>query len=403
MRDKMKNVLFVIETLRGGGAERSLSNIVTHFPDGWHIDILVNDDSLVEYPYKGNILSLSSPEKCSKVYFIKNMIKRTLFLRKLKRSNKYDVCVSFLEGPNISNVLSGKKYCRTIISIRNQIMPKCSGIYSKIGNFFLTTLFFPNADAIVAVSEEIAMQLVCQHRISEHKICAIVNGYDYEWIRGKMINCPQKGEIDKKLINSGKRLVVTVGRIVEQKGQWHLIRAFSDVVRREPNAVLLIVGDGLLRGYLERLIRLYRLEGKVILVGRSDNPFWYYANADVFVFPSLWEGYPNALAEALCCGAPCIATDVHSGCREILAPDLEVMGERVSEITEKEYGILVPVCSGIMYRGCEMLEQEEQKMADAIIMLLRDKEKRNYYREKSVERSKKLDINTVVSQWIDIM
>ena len=282
-------------------------------------------------------------------------------------------------------------------------MPKCSGIYSKIRDFLLTKLLFCHADTIVAVSEEIAMQLVYQHRISENKICAIVNGYDYEWVRRKMNQYPQKGKVDEKLICSGKKTVVTVGRIVEEKGQWHLIRAFSEVVRGEPNAVLLIIGDGPLRGYLEQLIHLYRLEGKVILVGRSDNPFWFYANADVFVFPSLWEGYPNALAEALCCGAPCIAADVHSGCREILAPDLDVTGERVSEITEAEYGILVPVCSGKMYKDREILEREEQKMADAIIMLLRDKEKRAYYREKSAERSRNLDINAVVNQWIDIM
>ena len=59
----MKKVLFVIETLRGGGAERAVSNIVTHFPKEWEIDILINDESLIGYPYRGNILSLSRPEK----------------------------------------------------------------------------------------------------------------------------------------------------------------------------------------------------------------------------------------------------------------------------------------------------------------------------------------------------
>ena len=74
----MKKVLFVIETLRGGGAERAVSNIVTHFPKEWEIDILINDESLIGYPYRGNILSLSRPEKKSFIYFTTNIIKRIL-------------------------------------------------------------------------------------------------------------------------------------------------------------------------------------------------------------------------------------------------------------------------------------------------------------------------------------
>lgn len=58
----MNKVLFVIATLEGGGAERTLSNIVTHFPDNWYIDILINNKECIKYPYKGNILSLSLPE-----------------------------------------------------------------------------------------------------------------------------------------------------------------------------------------------------------------------------------------------------------------------------------------------------------------------------------------------------
>lgn len=54
----MNKVLFVIATLDKGGAERTLSNIVTHFPDGWQIDILINNKECIDYPYKGNRLSL---------------------------------------------------------------------------------------------------------------------------------------------------------------------------------------------------------------------------------------------------------------------------------------------------------------------------------------------------------
>lgn len=58
----MKKVLFTIASLYDGGAERALSNIVTHFPEDWEIDILLNNERMIEYPYKGNILSLSLPD-----------------------------------------------------------------------------------------------------------------------------------------------------------------------------------------------------------------------------------------------------------------------------------------------------------------------------------------------------
>ena len=399
---EMKRVLFVIETLRGGGAERALSNIVTHFPMDWHIDILVNDKSLIEYPFRGNILSLFSPEKISRLYFIKNVIKRTLYLMKVKKRNGYDACVSFLEGPNISNIVSGNKYCKTVVSIRSQIMDEHAGILSRIIDFFLVKGVFCYADRIVPVSKEIALELVYKLKIPKNKVEAIVNGYDCEWIRDRMTQQPQR-TYGRDFISSTCKVVVTVGRLVELKGQWHLIRAFSEVVKVVPQAVLFIVGDGMLKSYLLEVIHMYGLEDRVFLIGHSDNPFWFYANADIFVLSSLWEGYPNALAEAVCCGTPCLATDVHSGPREILAPDLDAMGKRVSKRSEERYGILVPACSGKMYRNCETLEAEEHELAEAMIFFLNDSEKRKYYQKKSIERSKELDIRTTVDKWINII
>lgn len=399
----MKRVLFVIETLRGGGAERALSNIVMHFPEDWHIDILVNDESLIGYPFKGNILTLSMPEKRSFIYYTRIIIKRILYLRKIKKINGYDACISFLDSANISNVLSGNKYCRTIVSIRNNILAENAGLVVKASTLPLTKILYVHADKIVAVSEEIERALIYQLKLPGHKVLAIVNGYDCRKIRERMGKAPEDKGMGDLFVSKNRKIVVTAGRLVEQKGQWHLIRAFSDVVRSVPQTLLLVLGNGSMREYLTELIQKYGLERNVVLIGYSENPFYYYAMADVFVLPSLYEGYPNALAEAVCCGIPCIATDVHSGAREILAPNLDVVGERVSDISEEEYGILVPVCSGRKYRNCEPLEFEERKLAEAIIMLLNDSEKRKHYGRRSMERSCELDINVAVTKWIDVI
>lgn len=399
----MKKVLFVIETLRGGGAERALSNIVTHFPEDWHIDILLNDKSLIGYPYRGNILSLSMPEKKSFIYYTRIIIKRIFYLRKIKKNNSYDACISFLDSANISNVFSGNKHCRTIVSLRNNMMSEKAGLIVKAGTLPLTKILYIHADKIIAVSKEIEMTLIHRLKIRGNKVQAIVNGYDCRWIRERMESDPGDRRIGGDFATKNRKMVVSAGRLVEQKGQWHLIRAFSDVVRNVPQAVLLVLGSGPMKGYLTELIHSYGLEKNVILAGYSENPFYYYAMADIFVLPSLYEGYPNALAEAVCCGIPCIAADVHSGAREILAPGLDVVGERVSDISEEEYGVLVPVCSGRRYRSCEPLETEEQKLAEAVVMLLNDSGKRQHYKQKSMERSRALDINAIVAQWTDVI
>lgn len=399
----MKKILFVIEALHRGGAERALSNICTHFPKDWDIDILINDKSMIGYPYRGNIYSLSRPEKKSFIYYAENILRRTFFLRNLKKNNGYTACVSFLDSANISNVLSGNRYCRTIVSIRTDIIKTKSGLASKVIFLPLTKILFRFADKIVAVSGEIEGKLVYKLRLPPDKVRSVTNGYDCDWIRDRMKEIPIKEKSGKKFIARGQKVIIAIGRMTDQKGHWHLIRAFSKVLKKEPESILLILGDGALKEYLAGLIRAYGLEEKIFLIGYSDNPFWYLANADIFVLPSLYEGYPNALAEAVCCGVPCIASDIHSGAREILAPDMDPMGERVHDISKEEYGILIPVCSGRKYTAKEPLEPEEQKMAEAIIMLLGDGGKRGYYRQKSAERSKDLDINEKVKEWVNII
>ncbi len=399
--DGMRKVLFVIASLHYGGAERALSNIMTHFPDHWEIDILINNETMVEFPYKGNLLSLSLPvfgDRKTPIYFLRETIKRARVLKKMKRVKDYDACISFLDSANISNVLSGNKYCKTIISMRLNMTSEKSGLLYRVSALPLMKLLYNHADKIVAVSREIEQDAKARFHIPDEKITTIVNGYDVAKIAEQAQRKPENA-----MPFEGKRLVVTVGRLDSQKGQWHLIRAFSEVAAREPDALLCVVGTGDCEPYLKRLIQLYHLEKQVLLAGFSDNPFWYDAQAEVFVLPSMYEGFPNALAEAVCCGAPCIATDFHSGAREILAPDMDVMGSQVTEITETAYGILTPLCSGTMYKGTEPLEAAERQLAEAILLLLQDKEKNQYYRDQSLKRRDMLGIQAVVQDWIRVM
>ena len=182
-----------------------------------------------------------------------------------------------------------------------------------------------------------------------------------------------------------------------------MIRAFKEVLKKEQQVKLFVLGIGPLERYLKQLTEELDLKGHVFFKGFVKNPYQYIARSQVFVMPSMYEGFPNALAEAACLGVPCVATDFHTGAREILAPDISVQEGMIEKITEAEYGILTPICSGIQYRGREPLEYQEKCLAKAILMLLHDNEKRAEYAMKSRLRSMNLGIDGAVQKWVDII
>lgn len=113
-------------------------------------------------------------------------------------------------------------------------------------------------------------------------------------------------------------LIVTMGRLSPEKGHERLIRAFSLIAKRSPEAKLVIVGEGALRPILENLITDLGLEDRVLLLGMLANPFPVLALADGFILPSMHEGQGLALVEAMLLGKPVVATDI-PGPRSLLS------------------------------------------------------------------------------------
>jgi glycosyltransferase involved in cell wall biosynthesis len=398
----MKKVLFVIRALSGDGAERALSNIIMSLPENYEIELLLNDGSLAVFPYKGTLRTLGIPQCQGIRKNLHALFYRTKVLRRLKKENHYDAVISFLDSANISNVLSGNRHCKTIVSVRVSMISKQSKLLYRAGALFLMNFVYNRADKIVAVSKEIEEELKRAFHLKDSLITSVVNGYQVgniiEQSKQMPMELSESPEVPWKTKGDAK-WVITVGRLNKQKGQWHLIRAFSEVVKHEPAAKLLIIGKGELHDSLQKLIRVYGLEDSVFLTGYCSNPYWFDAQADVFVLPSMYEGYPNVLAEAICCGVPCVAADFHSGARELLAPGMDVFGPRVEKAMEVEYGILTPLCSGKQYKDTTQLEEAEHQMADAILSVLQDEALRNRCMEKAKKRRDDLHIDRVIGEW----
>ncbi len=397
----MMKILFFISSLENNGAQRAMSNITMHLPEGVEADILVNSVSEDDFPTKANIISLGMKQDSKKGigYQLRAFFKRIPVLYRLKKRKRYDACISFMDSANICNILTGNKNCKTIVSVRVSVAKDKSFTYRYIVRP-LVRLFYNKADYVVACAEGIRKEMIEDFKIKSEKVKTITNGYDADEIHEKM---EEKSELVEKHDIANRFVYVTAGRFSEQKAQWHLIRAFSKMAKECDNALLLIMGQGKEEAYLKEIIRRNGLEKSVLIVPYQKNPFSILKYCNVFVMPSMFEGYCNALCEALICGLPCIATDFQSSAREILAPDTDYAYRLEDGIECAKYGILTPVCTGTRYKGLEPLEKQEEDLAKAMITLNQDNKLLKRYKEQTLERGKQLDINAKVEEWLALV
>ncbi len=165
-------------------------------------------------------------------------------------------------------------------------------------------------------SEEMATHfLACSHmaadflfgpRIPKEKIMILHNALD---ISRYTYDEQKREEVRRKLNISDKYVIGNVGRMSYQKNHKFLVDCFYEVQKKDENALLLLLGDGYLEGDIRNQVMQYGIENKVIFAGAVDNVEDYLQAMDVFVFPTLFEGLPNALVEAQAAGLKCLCSD----------------------------------------------------------------------------------------------
>ncbi len=135
-------------------------------------------------------------------------------------------------------------------------------------------------------------------------------------------NCDKKIKRDELEIKKSDILILNVGRLHPQKGQIYLIEAFSLLCKKNHNLKLIIVGKGIMEGELKQKVNALGLGSNVkFLKDRRDIPE-LMSISDIFVFPSLYEGFGIALVEAMASGLPVIASDVDS-LKEIVEQNID--------------------------------------------------------------------------------
>jgi glycosyltransferase involved in cell wall biosynthesis len=176
-------------------------------------------------------------------------------------------------------------------------------IYCLLDYFFIR--FFKK---IIAVSDQIHEEIKNKGIISK-KIELIYNGIDVQKFENKFDNDEIKSEFS---ISAKSKVVGTVGSLNIVKGHIYFIEAAKEVLKSSPDTKFLIVGDGPLRKKLEEKTKKLKIERNVIFAGLIKDMPKIYSLIDVLVIPSLSEGMPMVLLEAMAAGKPVIATNVGS-------------------------------------------------------------------------------------------
>lgn len=396
----MKNVGLLISTLNCGGAERVVSRLSSLLSENYNIYIILFEDTYLCYKYEGSLINLNiKSENYSILKKIFLPIKRAKKLKSIKKEFNLDVVISFLDSPNIVNILSKYKGCKTVVSVRNYSKrEKELSTYTKIVNFFISKLY-KKADKIIAVSKVIRNSLINDYKLDSRNIEVIYNPYDLNEI------CDLASEeIDnkyKKFI-AGEKIFISVGRQMYQKGFWHLVKAFNILNKIDPETRLIIVGKDFQGGAVKQLVNDLELKDKVLLTGYQENPFKYINVSACYVLTSMFEGFPNSMVEALACGCPVIAADCKSGPREILYKNSDINKEAI-DMEIADYGILIPELDKNENWQSEIYDEKEELLANAMLKIINDKYLRERLSKKSVKRAKDFNFELCKKKYIEVI
>ena len=287
---KPKNILCLVTSIGGGGAERVACRLASELSKRHHVYLIYYENRTNTYHIDPTVhvlpcltKSISSDYRIIKWLFRKyNTLRQLTMLTVVRIKYNIDSTVSFLRRPNVLNVMAGGK-CRRIVSERND--PSCQDERYRKRALFVNQ----RADHIVFQTKRV--QEMYPENI-RRKSSVIVNPVE--------VSCMAASVKAKK--------IVTVGRLVEQKNQKMLLKAFMLYHKSHPDYHLFLYGKGELLQELKQTAGDYGISEFVHFAGFQADVHNMIADAEQFVFSSDYEGLPNALMEAMMMGHACIST-----------------------------------------------------------------------------------------------
>ena len=359
----MKKVLFLIHDLGQGGAEKVLVNLVNHL-DRTKFDISVtalfgggvNEQFLAPHIHYRAVFPRSIPGNSKLMKLLTPQQ-----LHKLCVRERYDIEVSYLEGPS-ARIISGCQNPDTKLVSWIHVQQVCMNR--------LAASFRNEAEARTCYDR--FSQTVCVSEYVKNDFCSIL-GFQmpcqvlYNTVESEKIRS-LSAEMAPEITEDNALRLVAVGTLKESKGYDRLLRVLLRLRMEKCPVHLYILGIGPLQHTLEKYIAENKLSNAVTFLGYQTNPYKYVAKCDLFVCASHSEGFSTAATEALIVGTPVCTVEV-SGMKEML-------GEH------NEWGIVT--------------ENDEEALYQGIKRLLDDPELLAHYKEKAAQRGKTFSTENTV-------
>ena len=384
-----KKLFLICPMLHQGGFERVCIHTARLLAPFYDVSIVIFDDRNIAYDITGlKIVNLDLGVRKGKIRKIINVFRRASALRKLKNTEKPVAAYSFGPTANYVNCFSRTKDTKVITGLRN---------YTDIENERDIRLFIQRSDLIIGCSKSI--ENVLRERFHYDRSVTLYNPFDLEMIR------QQAEEADPDLPWKEKRFVIAAsGRVAPQKGYWHMLKAFSIIYRKHPEAALVIMGAGDPKRY-EELAEALKIREAVYFAGMQKNPFSFLKKSDLYLMTSENEGFPNALVEGMAMGLPAVSVDCESGPREILLSEEELSScpETLDHVLDGRSGLLCPQISKGENLDPAFFEEAEEKIADAVLRLMEDRELYGHYAEASRKRASEFGGEAYLNKLLGIL
>lgn len=345
-------LMFYINSISCGGAERVMVNLANQFAHKGHVVIFVTtyqtkqEYELFERIERKVLLARNDYS------FIKKNLKCTRDLRKIIKTELPDVLVSFMAEPNFRAICSGLGLkTKNLISVRNDPDREYPNALFK----FCARFLYKFADCVVFQTKG------AQNWFSKpirKKSCIIANQVSEQFFQAT------PAEVHKD--------IVSVGRLAEQKNHELLIKAFAKIANKTDDN-LVIYGEGERKETLVKLVRDLQLTDRVFFPGVVSDVSGTIKFAKMFVLSSSFEGMPNALIEAMVLGLPCISTDCPCG------------GPRELFDNQKN-GLLVPV-------------GDENELAEKMMNLIENEELRTEIGNRAKLAATRFSPETIFKKW----
>lgn len=299
-----RKLTFVIHALNSGGAERVLVEMANHWCEqGDDVSVITLDTIQTDaFPVDPRIrrigLGLMSESRSPWQAFRKN-VARIRRLRHAIRETNAAWVISFTDKMNILTLLASRRApWKVVIAERNDPRQQWMGrSWERLRNWT-----YPRCHAMVVQTQAVASH--SRRLVRDRPVVVIPNA-----VRG-----PQQENSWQQRTPQ----IVAMGRLTPQKGFDLLLQAFARIAASHPDWTLRILGDGEARTELTKLADTLRIADRVEWAGWIERPEAIMQQASIFVLSSRYEGFPNALLEAMSCGLACVSFQCDSGPDEII-------------------------------------------------------------------------------------